>query len=237
MRHSIRLLTCCIWLSMSTAYAESTPVDAPATDWTGFYVGVNLGVIFNGSQIQGQNRNFIRPSYNETISYTGVLPGLQFGYNYQTRSNWVLGVEGDFTYPDTNGQFTYYSRRQAGTFDRFTTKNILQGSLRGRFGKAFGDFFPYLTGGFSIADTGLSYSNELGQSYSNYAAQAGYILGGGVEYSPMEHVSIRAEYLYANYGAPQNLNTSAVSCITDPTGQVGADLNSSTLRAAINYRF
>jgi hypothetical protein len=53
----------------------------------------------------------------------------------------------------------------------------------------------------------------------------------------MEHLSVRAEYLYANYGSAQSLNMQTVSCITDPSGQVGADLVSSTLRAALNYRF
>lgn len=225
------------WLGASVAVADIGDSIPPTTDWTGFYVGVNLGVIFNASRLQGVNSNFIRPAYRENINYDSVLPGLQLGYNIQTQKGWVFGIEGDFTYPDANGQFTYNSHRQAGVFDRFTAKNILQGSLRGRVGKALGDFFPYVTGGLSVADTGLSYSNELGQSYSQYSTQVGFIVGGGLEYSVMEHLSVRTEYLYANYGTAQNLNTRVVSCITDPNGHVGADLNSSTLRAAVNYRF
>jgi len=226
-----------VLLSSASAHADFGDSIPPTTDWTGFYAGVNLGVIFNASRLQATNTNFIRPGYRENIDYDSVLPGLQLGYNYQTQKGWVFGVEGDFTYPDANGQFSYGSRRQAGVFDRFTAKNILQGSLRGRVGKALGDFFPYVTGGLSVADTGLTYGNELGQSYSQYSTQVGFIVGGGLEYSVMEHLSVRAEYLYANYGSAQNLNTRAVSCITDPNGQAGADLNSSTLRAALNYRF
>ena len=219
------------------AYADFGDSTPPTTDWTGFYAGVNLGVIFNASRLQGVNSNFIRPAYRENINYDSVLPGIQLGYNVQTQKGWVFGIEGDFTYPDANGQFTYGSHRQAEVFDRFMAKNILQGSLRGRAGKALGDFFPYITGGLSVADTGLTYGNELGQSYSQYTTQVGFIVGGGLEYSVMEHLSVRAEYLYANYGNAQNLNTRAVSCITDPNGHVGADLNSSSLRAAVNYRF
>lgn len=221
----------------ATAHADFGDSIPPTTDWTGFYAGVNLGVIFNASKLQATNTNFVRSSYQDTINYDSVLPGLQFGYNHQTAKGWVFGLEGDFTYPDANGTFTYGSHRQAGVFDRFTAKNILQGSFRLRAGKALGDFLPYFTGGLSVADTGLSYSNELGQSYGQNTAQVGFIVGGGLEYSVMEHMSVRAEYLYANYGNGQSLNTQAVSCITDPNGHVSADLNSSSLRAAVNYRF
>lgn len=237
MKKSIILIALLSCLGSAHANEDVTSTPSGKTDWTGFYAGVNLGVIFNASRLQGVNSNFIRPAYRENINYDSVLPGLQLGYNFQTEKGWIFGVEGDFTYPDANGQFTYGSHRQPGVFDRFTAKNILQGSLRGRVGKALGDYFPYLTGGLSVADTGLSYGNELGQSYGQYNTQVGFIVGGGLEYSVMQHLSVRAEYLYANYGNAQTLNTRTVSCITDPAGQVGADLNSSTLRAAINYRF
>jgi opacity protein-like surface antigen len=48
----------------------------------------------------------------------------------------------------------------------------------------------------SVADTGLTYENELGQSYSQYSPEVGFMVGGGLEYSVMEHLSVRAEYLY-----------------------------------------
>lgn len=228
------LSVCLILATQAQAAGEGT---SKAADWKGAYLGASLGVIFNESRLHATNSNFIHRSYSEDIDFDSVLPGLQLGYNHQTETGWIFGAEGDFTYPDARGDFTYRSRTQPGVYDRFTVKNRLQGSVRARFGKALDDFFPYLTAGVSFADTGLRYDNEQGQSYERSSTQVGFIVGGGLEYSLMDHLSLRAEYLYANYGDAESLNTRTVSCITDPNGNLDADLVSHTLRAGLNYRF
>ena len=81
---------------------------APASSWSGFYVGGNIGYSWG-------NADTFRNGDGTTISFPGVIPitnsyswagssaqrldgligGAQFGYNYQFSRNWVLGLEAD----------------------------------------------------------------------------------------------------------------------------------------------
>lgn len=81
----------------------------PVFNWTGFYVGVNVGYGFgNGDpEIGGQqyyaNLNSLNaqglalggPSWNLPTNLSGVLGGGQVGYNYQFSPWLVLGIEAD----------------------------------------------------------------------------------------------------------------------------------------------
>ncbi len=51
----------------------------PATNWTGFYAGINGG-------------------YSAGQDLRGITLGGQLGYNYQLDRNWVVGVEADMQY-------------------------------------------------------------------------------------------------------------------------------------------
>lgn len=97
------------------AYAADMPVKAakalppaPSSDWTGAYIGVNVGyglgedpttmstvsgagfpLIGGGVPLYGAPRDF-------TLRPDGFIGGLQIGYNYQFAPHWVAGVETDF---------------------------------------------------------------------------------------------------------------------------------------------
>ena len=83
--------------SVSSLAAEKT------YDWTGAYAGVNLGAIWTDSDLTASNINLIPDSgtYSQSLTSTAVNPGLQMGYLYQLDEHWVIGGEGDFTYPAT----------------------------------------------------------------------------------------------------------------------------------------
>ena len=67
------------------------PVLAPPVyDWSGLYVGANIGGAWSNSTLTDSN---IGASWNP--DGTGFIGGLQAGYNFQT-SNFLYGIEGDF---------------------------------------------------------------------------------------------------------------------------------------------
>ncbi|NOT12347.1 MAG: porin family protein [Methylococcaceae bacterium] len=239
--------TCTMFL-MATVATPATAETQPAlnnTTWTGFYAGVSLGAIINESHLNADHNNgintFLESSYNEQLDSTDVLPGIHAGYNHQLSSGLVLGGEADFTYPDSTGEFTSSLQDDdVNNFDKFTVKNRLQGAVRGRIGYALANFLPYVTVGVSFADTGLRYENELGDKYQKNSVQAGWILGGGLEYAFCKNFSLRTEYLYTDYGSPVSMaipNVGDGNDGYDPNGFAKADLVSHSVRAALNFRF
>jgi outer membrane immunogenic protein len=121
------------WLAMSmTANAADMPVPppakapvyAPAFNWTGFYVGVNGGigvanrtVTFSGNDTVTRNITCekIIPSFQldgetcpspiKSNPFGGVV-GVQAGYNWQFRRNWVIGLEAEFDASNVRGNGT-----------------------------------------------------------------------------------------------------------------------------------
>ena len=104
-----KLISIVILLSTATLAVAAKP--EPSYNWTGPYAGVNLGTIWTQSQFNANNDLFYSDTgiYSKNLDSTDVNPGLQFGYLYQLDSKFVLGAEADFTYPDTNSNYTHGS--------------------------------------------------------------------------------------------------------------------------------
>src|SRR5262245_41966998 len=72
--------------------------EAPVHQWTGFYVGGNIGYGVAGLTDSAP--------LAVTTNMTGMIGGIQAGYNYQIRSI-VLGIEADI---QASGQSATYTR-------------------------------------------------------------------------------------------------------------------------------
>lgn len=100
-------------------YAKAPAVPAPATNWSGFYAGLNVGYGFggdnhaSGGQTHYENTSHDSadtewfgdggPAWNMGSDLSGVVGGGQIGYNFQFDRSWVLGVEADFQGSDLKG--------------------------------------------------------------------------------------------------------------------------------------
>ena len=220
--------------------AEQPAQNPPPKDWDGFYAGAHVGGIRNSVDLKSQHLSFIDETCNRDKNFSNFLWGVQGGYVHQYDSKVVVGIEGDFSY-NVHGEtslncpcpppFSWVS-------DNFEIKNRMQGSLRARLGYALDHrFLPYITAGVSFADLGISYDNERGDHYSKNTAQAGWALGGGVEWKFHDDWSVRAEYIYTDYGRSLNMSVPTVYGLEDPNGSASASVSSNTFRAAINYWF
>ncbi|MEI6270080.1 MAG: outer membrane protein [Methylococcaceae bacterium] len=230
-----------IGLLLATSSAVMATEPGSTYDWTGAYVGVNLGSAWTGSELTANHSQFLSDSqtYSEQLNSTAVNPGLQLGYLKQLPGNWVVGGEGDFSYPATDSQYQSPAAIDgSGDYDQFIVHNKVQGSLRLRAGYALDRFLPFVTAGVSFASLGFNYNNEAGQSEAigTTTTQTGWVLGGGLEYGILTNLSVRTEYLYTDYGKALNQNILTVG-LDDVNGGAHATLYTHVARAAVNYRF
>src|SRR5713101_543247 len=187
-RASIGLLAAILAWSSATAADLSpryqqpivrAPVYVPYYNWTGFYLGINGGGGWGRSQWDGVDR----------FDVSGGLIGGTIGYNWQF-SQLVIGAEGDIDWSGIRGTTTVFCPPGC------TTRNNWLATVRGRVGYAFDRFLPYLTGGLAVGDINTSLLGFPGGSVSN----AGWTIGGGLEFGIVSNVSVKAEYLFVDLG-------------------------------------
>ena len=188
-----KLLICALAVaavSTAPAIAADLVVKAPprlaesVSSWTGFYLGIHAG--YGWGEVIENTAVELNPS--------GVLGGVQAGYNYQFAPNWVLGVEADWSFTGMDDVHVL----RAG-FITVTTVNELQyfGTLRGRLGYSVDRWLVYATGG--LARGFLSGSTTfLGATFNDSNWHWGWAAGGGLEYAFSNNLSAKAEYLFVD---------------------------------------
>ncbi len=78
-------------------------------NWTGFYVGGHIGGGWQDgdSTLLGAPAPLFFPlGTTQSGSGSGFLGGVQAGYNYQLSPNWLVGIEGDISWTNTNFSVT-----------------------------------------------------------------------------------------------------------------------------------
>ncbi|QCK86262.1 porin family protein [Phreatobacter aquaticus] len=152
---------------------------ASGFSWTGFYAGVHAG--YGWGRSTGTN-----PFGGQfPLSTSGALLGAQVGYNYQINSL-VLGVEADLAYTTIGGH----------TALGLTGRNNMLGSLRARAGFAVDRSLFYVTGGLGIQTASFTQGAGAAEKYTRF----GWVLGAGYEYAITNNWTVKAEYMYYNFG-------------------------------------
>jgi outer membrane immunogenic protein len=211
--------------SASTAYAADMPMKAPmkATaqyDWTGCYVGGNVGGIWGRSRVFESNGLHTE---NDTSSIAG---GAHLGCNYMTESRWVVSIEGDWSRMNLDKA----SLTGAGT-ETYRTDWKSSYSVRGRIGYAPDNTLWYITGGpawaHQIAAQFVHTATPNTELLS--ATHTGWMIGAGIEHALTRNWTVGVEYLHARYG--EHTYTCS-NC-----GAVDVDHRTNEVRARISYKF
>ena len=199
-------------LSLEPLYKAPPAQYSPAYDWSGFYLGLNGGGGWGDSHWQGVGR----------FGLSGGQAGGTAGYNWQFGKT-VLGLEGDVDWSGLQGTTTspLCPGGSCGTSDTWLS------TVRGRVGYAFDRFMPYVTGGLATGDIRAATPGFPGASNTN----AGWTVGGGVEFALPGNWSAKAEYLHVDLGA-FNCGT---ACGGTPNENVS--LQENVFRAGVNYHF
>jgi outer membrane immunogenic protein len=227
-------------------------VPPPASNWAGFYIGVNIGYGI------GRDRNSlaVTSAGNSTelfnLSPAGINGGVQAGYNWQA-ANWVLGLEADI-----QGSSQRDNRACVQTcnplglaggpiqFFAYDARLPWFGTVRGRVGYSVGPTLLYATGGLAYG----SVNTKISAAFANVPGSAefsnvrtGWTVGGGIETPFTVLVGVlgnnwtaKTEYLYVDLGT-------STGSFTIPVGGAVVTATNSTrvqehiFRAGLNYHF
>ena len=154
---------------------------AQVYNWTGFYVGANGGGGWGHSWWDANAAG---------IKLSGGQAGGTAGYNWQF-GNTVLGIEGDLDWSNIKGT-TSSGLCPFGC----STSDTWLSTVRGRAGYAFGGILPYVTGGLAVGDIRANMPGFAVASTTN----AGWTVGGGVEFALPGNWTAKAEYLHVDLG-------------------------------------
>ena len=173
------------------ALVEEAVVVDGTYNWSGVYLGAQLGYAIGGSADYVYDVDF---DYNYNNDPDGIFGGLYAGYNYQFSNGIVLGVEGDIAWGDINGSDV------APGDDSWSNSTSFDwtGSARVRLGYAVDRFLPYVTGGVDFGH--LDFEETDGASFdSGDASLVGWTLGAGAEYAVTDNWIVRGEYRYTKF--------------------------------------
>ncbi|HVV39809.1 MAG TPA: outer membrane protein [Nitrobacter sp.] len=186
-------------------------------NWTGFYIGGHLGGAFAGdSSLDGSDGRF--------------LGGVQGGYDYQFAPNWVLGIEAQYSWMNSNNTGVLFPG--SGTLVTSGTDQI--GSVTGRLGYTWGPTLLYAKGGYAWRDGNGITATQGGVPVAfttDGNHRDGYTVGAGLEYMFAPNWSAKIEYQYYNFGD--------TTFTGGPADVIGASFHNDehTIKAGLNYRF
>jgi outer membrane immunogenic protein len=198
---------------------KAPPPPAPLVavyNWTGFYVGGHVGGGWTGGDLQGDNNG-------------RFLGGIQAGADYQFNPNWVVGLEGQYSWLANNNNNGF-----AFPVTGLATENTRGiGSATARIGWTWGPGLLYAKGGYAFADKslGVTIAGVPAPFTTSGNSKSGWTVGGGLEYMFAPNWSVKGEYQYYNFG-----NT---TFSTGPPALVGRRFHDDdqTVKVGVNYRF
>ncbi len=236
-------------LTSATAFAADLPsrpapaaayTPAPVFTWTGFYVGAHVGGEFGTTATAS---TLVGGGVLDAVSASrsGFIGGGYTGYLFSTQSvpllgavnglggGGVIGFEGDF---DGSTGRSSVLLPNAGVLA--TTRDTIQGSIRGRLGIAFNRTLVYATGGVAFGGLENNYFNSFTGAADNASrSRVGYTVGGGVEYALINNFSVRVEYRFTDFGR----YTDNLANTTGGTINVSQRVTESRVQGGFSYKF
>jgi len=201
--------------------APPRAVAAPVVStWTGCYVGGHIGGGWSRTNFDNNVFSLSNPDLgdfsagldNESVNADGFLGGVQGGCNYQFYPNWVIGIEGTFSWADLNGSttrtpFDPFSEGEGGTLTVEVKKEWLA-TLVGRLGYTQANWMLYALGGIAWVRDKYRVSGSTTFDFEGVAfdlsrdeTRTGYVVGVGLTALFWTNVSGFIEYNYLDFGS------------------------------------
>lgn len=172
------------------------PVAVAYPDWSGFYVGGNVGIGGFGTNVTDLDDDMFDQQGGEMNLYgTAAIAGGQIGYNFMD-GRYVFGVEGDIQWTsfDESSSTDGDDHRAAAEWNWYAT-------LRARAGISDQNSLFYVTGGLAVVDA--YYCGSDGDCVTDgddqlafNATRLGYTFGAGAETRLSDSWSLKGEYAY-----------------------------------------
>ena len=232
---------------------RKAPVGAPLaavaeSSWAGSYLGLFAGYgggIARSTAPFNPGPGFFYNFGGNPYSFpaNGFFGGATLGYNWQSGAL-VAGIEGEIGYLGLRGSSLDPNGVAAGFPDTTTSfRSDFFGALSARLGIATGAALLYAKGGGAVlnakgttVDPCVAPPAGCGTEtlfMSGRKTMLGWSGGGGVEWRFAPNWSIKAEYVYFDFG---NLRTFGISSVGDPYFQT-ISVTAHTGKINLNYRF
>ena len=205
-------------------------------DWTGFYLGGNLGAGLLEDKVSqtattAKTTNLIG---SPDVSVAGFIGGAQIGVNYES-APWVIGAEASWTNSAITG--SGITSATGGTVkadqERINSAPLWFGTATGRIGYAANDLLFYVKGGGAWMDVEYTENQLTAVGLTAFSQlihdhRTGFTAGVGLEYGLTENWSAKLEYDFFDFG------TTTYQFTQTPVS-INSSLN--TLIFGVNYRF
>jgi outer membrane immunogenic protein len=246
------------------AYKTPAPVVSPVFNWTGFYVGANVGYGWSGNDDGVRFTDFPTGSFANTFAIgqtpqaigfrqKGVIGGAELGYNWQTGAL-VLGVEGDFSGANIkgSGSFAFTGPLVLGAPETTTASSSLDwlATVRGRIGFTPADrLLIFGTGGVAFGQvnnqSSIVAANPPGfptfvatLNGNQNSTRTGWVAGAGAQYAITNQVFAKLEWLHYDLGTSSVSANEILNGVTQPFGLNSSfKTNGNIVRFGVDYRF
>jgi outer membrane immunogenic protein len=241
-------------------YTKAPPTVAEVFNWTGFYIGGNVGGVWardsgtsNFFDPEGDFKNNVQTN---ALRKGAVIGGIHAGYNWQM-TQWVFGVEADFDWTNSRNRFCRQTDINSDPCDdngdgflTLSEKTEWLGSVRGRLGYAWQRVMVYGTGGAAwgkvdtsinanclVLGCGFNSITKLNETANFSDTKVGWVAGGGVEAMLDANWIVRVEYLHYDLGQVTNTLNLRVDPDFPQDVPWSRSLKYDTIRVGVSYRF
>lgn len=224
-------------LPVAPAYTPAAPASPAIYNWTGFYLGGNVGAgLLHDSATQTTTATAVTLPGSINVSPVGLVGGAQAGVDYQF-SSVVVGAQASWSSSNINGNTVVNATTvPAGGQERLTAAPSWFASATGRIGYAANTLLFYVKGGGAwmhiehVQDI-LVLGGAVGNSQAISDTRTGFTAGVGLEYALTQNLSALFEYDFYDFGT----RTENFSTVTGTPLSIRSDLH--TLTVGLNYRF
>jgi outer membrane immunogenic protein len=209
-------------VSASSAADLAAPVEEPVVapfTWTGFYIGAHGGWGFADSDVSFKDS--WGNDWDTGFDHDGFVVGGQLGYNWAWNDTWLIGIEGDASFTDSDDDDDDFL---------LSSDHRFLASIRGRVGFGFDRFLIFGSGGaafagFEMNDDDPFFDDDDDNTFFGWAA------GGGFEYAFTDYVSIGVEYLHYEF------DNQDFDFDNPNRDDLEADLSVDVVRGRLNVKF
>jgi outer membrane immunogenic protein len=235
-------------------YTKAPVMVDPGYNWSGFYIGGNVGYSWGRSGDTTTYTNGAGTLFTTagTSNLNGVVGGGQIGYNWQMQ-NWVWGLEADIQGTGERGSRDITCPIGACTpppvgalvipgpaVPATLTQQIdWFGTLRARGGILLTPrVLLYATGGLAYGN--VNTSETIGAvGFSADDLRVGYTVGAGIEGAIGGNWTARLEYLYVDLGRTSGSFATTIAALGGGTltSNYSSRITDNVLRVGVNYKF
>jgi opacity protein-like surface antigen len=212
--------------SLPSVYTKAAATTATVYHWAGPYVGANFGGAFSAGE------HTVTSIGSDTTNPSGVLGGLQFGYNYLLSPTWLVGIEAELDWTSAQGKSNFVGPGGTASLS-ITNDHNWYDTLGARVGYVMGPLMLYAKGGaaWMNADYLMQVNSGLNGSTSANTTRTGWSVGTGLEYMLGSRWSAKLEYDYLNFGS------TTLSFVNPFGNSVSFKTAVNELKVGVNYKF